>query len=64
MAKLLGHDIVTSQELKEFEDRVIGGLMSEVASAKAKVDSMKKWYIVGGASLVIIFGLMLYLIIH
>lgn len=64
MAKLLGHDIVTTQELKDFEERVVSGLTTEVATAKAKVESIKKQYVIVGVLAVISSLLSLYMIIH
>lgn len=64
MAKLLGHDIVTTQELKDFEERVVGGLLTEVATAKAKVETVKKHYLIVGIIAIVSALLTIYMIIH
>ncbi len=65
MAKLLGHDIVTTVELEAFEVKISSAFEARVAAAEAKVKSYKtflKAHI--GISAAIIIGLVVFLIVR
>ncbi len=63
MAKLLGHDIVTTAELEAFEVKISSAFEARVVAAETKVKSYKTFLKAHlGVSAVIILGLVAFLI--
>ncbi len=65
MAKLLGHDIVTTAELEAFEVKISSAFEARVTAAETKVKSYRAYLKAHlSISAVIILGLVVFLIVR
>ena len=62
MAKLLGQDLVTTEEFREFEENILDDLKVRIVIAENMAKSFKVACWIGGAAIVLNLGFVVYLI--